>query len=450
MAGEVADRASRWRGPSSASVWRWIRILAGIALLAIGLWSLGPQFVFRVTREARINARVIPVHAPIEGQVVVAPPAPGTPLARGDIATVIANPALDRGRYEQLVTERAMLAARIEAADGQLAALTDLRREFDERLERFRGANLRRSALRIREAQAAFEVAASVATERHDEADRKRNLGADGVASPAAVLSARRAAEQAEVEATRLRITAERLAHEHAALEEGVLVGEERDDVPYSQQRVDEIRLRAVEIVARRREDEARLAALNRAITAESRRLDRLARAEVRAPSTGILWQSLAVQGASVGPTTELFTLIDCTELVVTAKYSERYFESILPGQRATVQLLGGGNLDAVVESVRGLDVSSAEDRLAARMMDLADGEFLVTLRLDSAELRGRKAAFCQVGRSVEVVLAADDSAFVRLTQRVVGGLEQLAQVWRQAVAHESTEVVGRDPLSGS
>jgi multidrug resistance efflux pump len=450
MAGEVADRASRWRSPSSATVWRWIRILAGIALLAIGLWSLGPQFVFRVTREARINARVIPVHAPIEGQVVLAPPAPGTPLARGDIATVIANPALDRGRYEQLFTERAMLAARIEAADGQLAALADLRREFDERLERFRGANLRRSELRIREAQAAFEVAASVATERHDEADRKRNLGSDGVASPAAVLSARRAADQAEVEATRLRITAERLAHEHAALEEGVLVGEERDDVPYSQQRVDEIRLRAVEIVARRREDEARLTALNRAITAESQRLDRLARAEVRAPSTGILWQSLVVQGASVGPTTELFTLIDCTELVVTAKYSERYFESILPGQLATVQLLGGGNLDAVVESVRGLDVSSAEDRLAARMMDLAEGEFLVTLRLDSAELRGRKAAFCQVGRSVKVVLAANDSAIVRLTRRVVGGLEQLAQVWRQAVAHESTGVVGGDPLSGS
>ena len=450
MAGEVADGASRWRGPPSARVWRWIRVLAGIALLAIGLWSLGPQLVFRVTREARINARVIPVHAPIEGQIVVAPPAPGTPLARGDIATVIANPALDRGRYEQLVTERAMLAARIDAADRQLVELADLRREFDERLERFRVTNLQRSELRIREAQAALEVAASVATERHDEFERKRNLGSDGVASPAAVLSARRAAEQADVEATRLRITAERLAHEHAALAEGVLVGEERDDVPYSQQRVDEIRLRAVEIVARRREDAARLAALNQAIVAENQRLDRLARAEVRVPSTGILWQSLVVQGTSVGPTTELFTLIDCTELVVTAKYSERYFESILPGQRARVQLLGGGNLEAVVESVRGLDVSSAEDRLAARMVDLADGEFLVTLRLDSAKLRDRKAAFCQVGRSVEVVLAAEDSVFAQLTQRVAAGLELLTRTWPQAVAREVTGVGERGPLPGS
>ena len=449
MAGEVADGASFWRRPPSVRVWRWIRILAGIALLTIGLWSLGPQFIYRVTREARINARVIPVHAPIEGQVVVAPPAPGTPLARGDIATVITNPALDRGRYEQLVTERAMLAARISAAHRQLAELGALRREFDERLDRFRVANLRRSELRIREAQASLEVAASVATERHDEADRKRNLGSDGVASPAAVLSARRAAEQAAVEATRLRITAERLAHEHAALEEGVLVGEERNDVPYSQQRVDEIRLRAVEIVAKRREDEARLAALNHAIAAESQRLDRLARAEVRAPSTGILWQSLVVQGTSVGPTTELFTLIDCTELVVTAKFSERYFESILPGQRAKVQLLGGGSLEALVESVRGLDVSSAEDRLAARMMDLAEGEFLVTLSLDSAELRGRKAAFCQVGRSVEVVLA-EDSAFGRLTRRVAAGLEWLTDAWRPATAQEGAGAVERNPLSGS
>jgi multidrug resistance efflux pump len=450
MAGEVAAGASRWRRPPPAQVWRWVRILAGIALLAIGLWSLGPQFVFRVTREARINAPVVPVHAPIEGEVVVAPPAPGTPLTRGDIATVIVNPALDRGRYEQSVTERAMLAARIEAADRQLAELAALRKEFDERLERFRVTNLRRSELRIREAQAALQVATSVATERHDEFDRKKNLGSDGVASPAAVLTARRAAEQADVEATRLRITAERLAHEHAALAEGVLVGEERDDVPYSQQRVDEIRLRGVEIVARRREDEARLAALDRAIAAESQRLDRLARAEVRAPSTGILWQSLVDQGTSVGPTTELFTLIDCTELVVTAKYSERYFESILPGQRARVQLLGGSSLEAVVESVRGLDVSSADDRLAARMMDLAEGEFLVTLRLDAAKLRDRKAAFCQVGRSVEVVLAAEDGAFAHLTQLVAAGLDLLTHTLRQAVAHESAGGVEHRPLSGS
>jgi hypothetical protein len=232
-------------------------------------------------------------------------------------------------------------------------------------------------------------------------------------------------------------------------LAEGVLVGEERDDVPYSQQRVDEIRLRAVEIVARRREDAARLAALDRAIATESQRLDRLARAEVRVPSTGILWQSLVDQGTSVGPTTELFTLIDCTELVVTAKYSERYFESILPGQRARVQLLGGGSLEAVVESVRGLDVSSADDRLAARMMDLAEGEFLVTLRLDAAKLRDRKAAFCQVGRSVEVVLAAEDSAFAHLTQLVAAGLELLTHTLRQAVAHERTRAVERGPPTG-
>jgi hypothetical protein len=138
--------------------------------------------------------------------------------------------------------------------------------------------------------------------------------------------------------------------------------------------------------------------------------------------------------------------MIDCTELVVTAKFPERYFESILPGQRATVQVLGGGNLDAVVESVRGLDVSRAEDRLAARMVDLAEGEFLVTLRLDSAELRGRKADFCQVGRSVEVVLAAKDNVFGRLTQ----ALGRLTHLWREAAAHDGPRVVERDPMPGS
>jgi hypothetical protein len=98
---------------------------------------------------------------------------------------------------------------------------------------------------------------------------------------------------------------------------------------------------------------------------------------------------------------------------------------------------------------VRGLDVSSADDRLAARMMDLAEGEFLVTLRLDSAKLRDRKAAFCQVGRSVEVVLAAEDGAFAHLTQLVAAGLDLLTHTLREAVAHDGPGVVERGAPSG-
>ena len=114
------------------------------------------------------------------------------------------------------------------------------------------------------------------------------------------------------------------------------------------------------------------------------------------------------------------------------------------------MQLLGGGNLEAVVESVRGLDVSSAEDRLAARMVDLADGEFLVTLRLDSAKLRDRKAAFCQVGRSVEVVLAAEDSVFAQPDAACGRGSRAAYAYWPQAVAREVTGVGERGPLPGS
>jgi hypothetical protein len=83
-------------------------------------------------------------------------------------------------------------------------------------------------------------------------------------------------------------------------------------------------------------------------------------------------------------------------------------------------------------------------------MVDLAEGEFLVILRLDSAELRGRKADFCQVGRSVEVVLAAKDSAFGRLTQALAAGLGRLTQLWRQAAAQDGPRVVERDPMPGS
>jgi hypothetical protein len=83
-------------------------------------------------------------------------------------------------------------------------------------------------------------------------------------------------------------------------------------------------------------------------------------------------------------------------------------------------------------------------------MVDLAEGEFLVVLRLDSAELRGRKADFCQVGRSVEVVLAAKDSAFGRLTQALAAGLGRLTHLWRQAAARDGPRVVEREPMPGS
>jgi multidrug resistance efflux pump len=89
--------------------------------------------------EAMINARVIALSAPIDGEVQIGLPENGTPFANGDLLLRLINERADRLRVDDLAREiqrlndeRPGIAARLADARMRLTDLTEQLRLFTE------------------------------------------------------------------------------------------------------------------------------------------------------------------------------------------------------------------------------------------------------------------------------------------------------------------------------
>jgi multidrug resistance efflux pump len=194
-----------------------------------------------------------------------------------------------------------------------------------------------------------------------------------------------------------------RIGEEIAAAKQGIFVAADRNDVPYSQQRLDEFRVRKAETEAQATTLAARLAELDRQVLTERVRAAGLAATELTAPVSGVVWRPAVFAGAPVARNAELLALIDCSEIYATATFSGRAFDDLHPGRQAIVHILGtDANYPATVVDARALQGTNVEERFAAPLPKLGDRQILAVLRLDSPKALAAEK-YCNVGRRVEV-----------------------------------------------
>jgi multidrug resistance efflux pump len=221
--------------------------------------------------------------------------------------------------------------------------------------------------------------------------------------SAADIDQAEQAAIRTEANAQRARFAAERLAEELAAARRGLYISEDRNDVPYSQQRADEYRLRKAEAEAQAKALTARLTQLDEQLGAEQARAKRLASTELRAPTPGVVWRPLVTAGSAVARDAEMLTLIDCSEIYATATFSGRRFDDLRPGGHAIVHVLGAEtDYAGTVVDVRAMERSAAEERFAAPLPRLGERQILAIIRLDDPKGMASEK-YCSVGRRIEV-----------------------------------------------
>jgi multidrug efflux pump subunit AcrA (membrane-fusion protein) len=227
--------------------------------------------------QAIVNGRPILLRSPVDGLVTTPPPMPGSRVKAGQALLSIENHRLDRARLTELETEAALVRERAREGREALAELTALARELEARVARFRELSLTR--LQALEAGASAARDALETPIGQGQRDRARGGGPDGSAAQQIYLRALAALELA------------RIRTERQALEEGVHLSADRNDVPYSQQRLDEIRLLAIELMSRVELDSAHLFTLESALAAERRRLDLLGRGDLIAPADALVWR---------------------------------------------------------------------------------------------------------------------------------------------------------------
>lgn len=378
---------------------RILKTLVGVAVVAVAGWLPVRALLQTTSTEAIINARLITLRAPIEGQIDrLTSMAVGTELQSGAPLLGIINSRAERGRLDSLAQLVSQLDGEIAALVSRQASLGKLRQDYSASAEQFRAGRMAQLQSRMAETQSEI----SAATAKHEEAqqnlERAQALSTAGTGTLVAL-------ERAQRDATVAKRTLEALGHrrntldvELMSLEQGIFVGDSYNDRPQSLQRADDITLKLNEITSEISQRQSRLASVRTELAEERGRYARRSMAALVAPTNGSVWEVMTAPGEQVVLGQDLVRLLDCSGLVVTATVGEAAYNNLHVGQTARFRFRGEStDYQGRVISLTG--VATAPANLAIQPAALAKEPYRVTVAVPELV----KATRCSVGRTGRV-----------------------------------------------
>ena len=392
----VAEPAKPSRVPS-----RFLKTALGLALVIAAGW-MPMQRLFQVSSvEAVVNARVVTVRSPIGGTVAVDQhnTGVGENVAAGALLVTVSDARVDNSRLNAAIEARAAAREERKAFAAKLINLRDVQANLRAQLDAFRQSRLRQIEAEMTEADARIEAA--LAEQLRAEAIRSRQsaLVQSGSAAQAVMDDASRDMSVATATIKEAQARKAALAVERDALNSGTFLGDDYNDQPRSAQQLEEV---AQQIAATEAETERLDASIERAAADIARQQQALAlasEARLDAPVSGRVWEVLTAPGEQVAAGQPLFSLLDCSQAVVTASVSEAVYNSLSVGMPATFTYReGGAPLRGKVAQLSG--VASASSNFAILPSALTKEPYRVTISLDGLSRDGS----CEVGRTGRVI----------------------------------------------
>ncbi len=394
-------------GVASSLPRRLLKTCLGLAIVVFVGLSPVQRLMQTASVEAVVNARIITLRSPIEGEVLEGSGEAnvGAALASGDVLFRVVDRRADRSRLDdltlqlqQLRDEQPGLAARLASRQALLANLAGQTKTF--------------AAARVRQLEARKEeltANAAAARARREDADaaldRATRLASSGSTSSTQLSQAKRdarIAEQIEL-ATQKQIDA--AAVELDAAQNGIFVGDSYNDRPSSAQRADEVQQEIVDLTAALADRESRISRISKLIADEEVRFANLSSTDIRAPAKGRVWEILTAPGEQVHRGQDLLRLLDCSGSLVTAAVSESVYDRLQIGSRARFRPRDGGtDLPGRVISLTG--ASSSPANFAIEPSALVQGAYHVAVAIPDLGT-GQN---CAVGRTGRVIFDDDSS----------------------------------------
>ena len=400
-------------------------------LIVIALVGVAAQrTLYETSIEAVVNAPRVDIEAPTEGRVDAIAVEPGRAVTGGAMLVTLRRGAWSRTPTGEIGARAQLLRAQVTAYETKLATLERLRDSLVGRVRRHRTSIV-------------AELEAGVAAARARAEERTLNF------RRVVVLRAQQGFTEADLERARaeMQVAVAELAFQQTRLDaarRGTITAQGAMDVPYSQQRVDEIAMQ----VATLRTDLATARAELRAITAGD--ADVLDSTEagtipVRAAVDGVVWSTRYGRGAHVEKGAVLATLIDCSRLYLDATISPRYADRVVPGAPVLLRFAGSSEeLPGQIAYVRGGGVREDEASAAKLTLLDRDNNSHAIIRVDPTAIGATPGNFCQVGRSAKVIFDGPGlGAFDRRPQAAL--LPSAAPAPRTAVPTSRTVALGRD-----
>ncbi|MBO6580277.1 MAG: HlyD family efflux transporter periplasmic adaptor subunit [Thalassospira sp.] len=381
-----------------------VRLTVALAIVVIAIWQLAPLTVSDIRPNGVVNAKLVTIQAPISGQLVRAIPDVGEPVSAGSIVTRITDDTEPQALLAQLDGEYQLLRSRKTALIEKLSTLNGLRRELGERVREMVTGSMESLHYKMLEAAARQKGWMSVVKERDLSLARQKTLLADGHVAKARVEEAESLLEQAQQEVERARADEERYRKESGALEKGVFVGDGQNDVPYSQQRLDEVVLAIADLNVQLTETNGRMASLEKQLRDESARAGRRESMLVRSPIDGLIWRRMATELATVTKNNDLAKILDCSDVRIEVPVDESLSDRMEIGAVVSVRLQGSPEtFEGIISGVIGTRAVSPELEYAALPPLLKKDEVLLVVNIPESGFEDRPETFCNVGRRAEV-----------------------------------------------
>lgn len=379
---------------------RFSKVAIGLAILIVVGWLPVRSFFQATSTEAVVNAALITLRAPIDGQIELMSAAPhaGDRLAPEQAVMRIVNRRADRSRIDDLRRLIDQLGSEREGFATRLAELIAFHGDLAAQVKSFQEGRTRQLTERVKELTSEL-AAAGVSRDAAAKAlERVSPMAESGSVSQAVMEKYTRDAKVTVETYKAIQHRLEALKVELQATVEGTFLGDTYNDRPRSSQRLDEVAQRIGEVTADLREREARLAGLRSEFAEESKRYRDNSEAVVASPVAGRIWEMLTAPGEAVLRGQDLARLLDCSTAVITAAVSEAVYNGLRIGQSATFDLRGNkGTHTGRIVGLTG--VASAPANLAIQPNALAKEMYRVTVALDQRDADGD----CRIGRTGRV-----------------------------------------------
>ena len=378
---------------------RVLKTAIGLVVVVAAGWLPVRALLETTSTEAVINARLITLRAPIEGQVgPLGAVTVGTELQPGAVLVGIVNPRAERGRLDDL----RRLIDQLEGENKvQIVRRDDLKALHDglaAQTRAFQAGRIDQLEARVAELRSEFAAADARRVEADAALERTQALADSGASSKVVLERARRDATVATETLTALGHRLGGVEVELSALRKGVYIGDNYNDRPQSLQRADEIGLKLSEVTADISHREARLATLRAELAGEKERYAERAAATLVAPVRGSIWEIMTAPGETVVRGQDLVRVLDCSGVVVTATVGETAYNQLRIGDAARFRFRGASN-DHQGRIVGLTGVATAPANLAIQPSALAKEPYRVTVALPELA----RAERCDVGRTGRV-----------------------------------------------
>ncbi len=397
---------------------RLLKVAIACAVLLAGGYAIWSAQSMIVSDNAVVSAYVTSLRAPIEGYVSASRIPVGAAIDRGVVLATVSNPRVDDQLLTQLQERVHRLALEKTAIVRQRASFEATWRDLMQRGEVYRQALLARLAGQLDETRMARAAKLSEAEQAKRDYARKQDLARSGTASLSDLEKAQYGFESLDRQAQSL---AGQLASVQAQIDAatvGVMTDAGGNDVIYSVQRADEVRLRITELDRAMDTVNSDANEANARLADESHRIELLRSASIAAPSAGMLWKIDSSNGERLGVGDATAELVDCSAAFLVATIPQSAYADIVLGGEARFRLSGeSAERTGTILSVTSDTSLIGDHNLAAVPVDQHRPTAIVRIAVPSSRNVG---AECLVGRSARVLLPTIQRSAPDLAMRLV------------------------------